>query len=62
MSRIRLPNTGFKHVLTAGAAEQLQPRAAALPRRQTDRAGSAQDPPQQQTLRVTTFLRYIFVF
>ena len=36
--------------LTAGPAEQLQPRAAALPRCQADRAGSAQDPPQQQTL------------
>ncbi len=45
-----------------GPAEQLQPRAAALPGCQANRAGPAQDPPQQQTLRVTTFLRSVFYF
>jgi hypothetical protein len=62
MNKSRIRNTGFKHVLTAGPVEQLQPWAAALPCCQADWAGPAEDPPQQQTLRVATFLRYIFSF
>jgi hypothetical protein len=62
MSRIR--KTGLKDLFPncTGPAEQLQPRAAALPCCQADRAGPAQDPPQQQTLRVTAFLRSVFAF
>ncbi len=49
----RLPRNSFFFLKIA---------AAALPRRQADRAGPSEDPPQQQTLRVATFLRYSFVF
>ena len=36
--------------VVAGPVEQLQPRAAAVPGRQADRAGPTADPAQQQAL------------